>query len=500
MSGPSSSTAISTSASASASASAYDWLLAGPSDVPRQRRLYQGLREAILAGRLKPGTRLPASRVMAAELGVARNTVLHAYEQLVAEGGLVADRSGTRVAALPSLVAPQTADAAVRPPPLSLRAQAALAASRRERGDDALPFAPGVPDVAGFPFRAWRACLDRAWRDARPRQLGYAMHGGEPSLRAALAEYLGTARGVAVGAEQVVITAGTQAALDLCARLLADQGDTVWVENPGYPAARAAFSLAGLTLHPVAVDGEGLAPDSDDWSRHRPRLIFATPSHQYPTGVVLSLRRRLELVEGAHAAGAWIIEDDYDSEFRRGGPALPAMYGLRPDLAVIYAGTFSKTLFPGLRVGYLVVPRALSAAFSEAAAHAQRPGHGVEQAALADFIRRGHYTAHLRRMRQRYEARQRALRAALVRHPGPETRVSGGEAGLHLTLWLPDTLSDVAVCQAAQAQGLSPRPLSDYAMAPARCNGILLGYGNLEEVQIDEAVRRLRLAMRLAAG
>jgi GntR family transcriptional regulator/MocR family aminotransferase len=383
---------------------------------------------------------------------------------------------------------------------LSKRAQAALAASQRKGGNDALPFAPGVPDVTGFPFRAWRACLDRAWRDARPHQLGYAMHGGEPSLRAALAEYLGTARGVAVSTEQVVITAGTQAALDLCARLLADQGDTVWVENPGYPAARTAFSLAGLTLHPVTVDAEGLAPVASDWSGHPPRLIFVTPSHQYPTGVVLSLRRRLELLEGASDAGAWIIEDDYDSEFRRGGPALPAIYGLRPDLAVIYAGTFSKTLFPGLRLGYLVVPRALSTVFTEAAARAQRPGHGVEQAALADFIHCGHYTTHLRRMRQRYEARQRALRAALARHPGPESRLSGGEAGLHLTLWLPDTLPDVAVCQAAHALGLSPRPLSEYTIAPARCNGILLGYGNLEEDRIDEAVRRLRLAMRAAGA
>ncbi|MBR0567402.1 PLP-dependent aminotransferase family protein [Azoarcus sp. L1K30] len=475
---------------------ALDWLLAAPLPpaVPRQRLLYQRLRDAILCGRIAAGTRLPASRRLAAELGIARNSVMFAYEQLVAEACLVADRHGTRVAALPALAADsgRTHDRTL--PGLSQRAAAAM---QPEVGRDAetLPFAPGVPDLAGFPFRSWRASLDRAWREASTRQLGHTPYGGEPALRAALAGQLSTVRGFAVKPEQIVITGGTQSGLDLCARLLADSGDTAWVENPGYLAARAALNLAGLKVHAVAVDGEGLAPGEGDWQAHPPRLIMVTPSHQYPTGQVMSLARRLTLIERARAEGAWIIEDDYDSEFRRGGPALPAIYGVQHDAPVVYAGTFSKTLYPGLRIGYLVLPSAVADDFVRAAGQATRPGQGIEQAALADFIRRGHYTTHLRRMRKRYALRQRALRAALAAHPGAEVRVSGGEAGLHLVLWLPQERADVEVEARANRLGLGVRALSRYAQAPVRCNGLVLGYGNIDEAQIDGLVRRLRQAM-----
>lgn len=477
------------------------WLLAAPlpAALPRQQVLYQRLRAAILSGSLPPGARLPASRNLATELGIARNTVLHAYEQLIAEGCLIANRHGTRVAALPVTPArqpgPATADSV---PGLSQRGRLAL---RPEPGSarDTLPFALGVPDVGAFPFRAWRGCLDRAWREATPRQLGYTTPGGEPALRRALANYLTTARGFALQPEQIVITAGTHGAFELCARLLADAGDTVWLENPGYPAARTAFTLAGLDPWPVAVDGDGLAPTPADWQHHPPRLIMVTPSHQYPTGCVMSLTRRLELIAAARDSGAWIMEDDYDSEFRRNGPALPALYGLQPAAHVLYAGTFSKTLYPALRLGYLIVPRALADTFVRATAQATRPGHGIEQIALADFIERGHYTTHLRRMRRRYAARQQALLAALARHPGAEAAITGGDAGLHLTLWLPPNLCDRAVCTAAEALGLAVRPLSHYTHPPRECNGVLLGYGNIDVPHMDAAVRRLRLAMRRAA-
>jgi GntR family transcriptional regulator/MocR family aminotransferase len=475
-----------------------DWLLAAPlpAAVPRQRLLYLRLREAILCGRLPADTRLPASRSLAATLGIARNTVLFAYEQLVAEGCLVADRQGTRVAHLPT--APTASPRVLRTPDapsaLSVRASAAL---QREpaRDAEALPFSPGVPDFGAFPFRAWRACLERAWRDAGWRQLGYAAHGGDPSLRAALAAHLRNVRGLAVDAAQILITSGTQAGLDLCARLLADHGDTVWVENPGYLAARVAFGLAGLQVHDVTVDGEGLAAGVDDWLHHRPRLIMVTPSHQYPTGRVMSLSRRLALLERARAAGAWIVEDDYDSEFRRAGPAPPALFGLQADAPVVYAGTFSKTLYPGLRLGYLVLPRAIAADLIHAAALATRAGQGIEQRALADFIGRGHYTTHIRRMRARYSARQAALRAALQQAFGPGLALSGGEAGLHLVIWLPDELNDVAVAQRAAQMGLGVRALSAYARPPVTCNGLVLGYGNLDEATVEGAVARLKRAV-----
>lgn len=515
-------------------AGSFQWLLAAPlpDGLARQQLLYQRLRAAILDGRLAPGMRLPSSRSLALELGIARNTVLFAYEQLVAEGCLQAGRRGTCVASfaqgvlragtaqadaahastlasgatrrdgassgvrLPgeSPAGAATAAAPTQPPGLARRAVAAL---QPEAGadTDTLLLAPGVPDLGAFPLRAWRASLERAWRAATPRRLGYAPHGGEPSLRATLAEHLTTVRGFAVRAEEVVITGGTQAGLDLCARLLADAGDTAWVENPGYPAARTALALAGLALHAVAVDEAGLAPRPEDWQRHRPRLILVTPSHQYPSGHVMTLARRLALLDDARAAGAWIVEDDYDSEFRRGSPAPPALYGLRPHAAVVYAGTFSKTLYPGLRIGYLVVPADVAADFVRAAGQATRPGHGIEQAALADFIGRGHYTAHLRRIRRRYERREAALRDALARQPGPEVAITGGEAGLHLTLWLPPQLPDTDVARRAATLGLGVRALSRYALAPLACNGLVLGYGTLDEGQAAEAVRRLRLAM-----
>jgi GntR family transcriptional regulator/MocR family aminotransferase len=478
------------------------WLLAAPAPnaLPRQQLLYQRLRTAILSAHLPPGTRLPASRNLAAELGIARNTVLHAYEQLIAEGCLVANRHGTRVASLPVEPAKTDADTPLSHslPGLSQRGHLALRAAA-DSVRDTLPFAPGVPDVGAFPFRAWRGCLDRAWRDATPRQLGYTTPGGEPLLRRALASYLSSARGFAVQPEQVVITAGTHGAFELCARLLADAGDTVWLENPGYPAARTAFTLAGLEPWPVAVDGDGLAPTPADWRKHCPRLIMVTPSHQYPTGAVMSLARRLELAADAHEHGAWLLEDDYDSEFRRAGPALPALYGLHPTAPVLYAGTFSKTLYPALRLGYLIVPRVLADTFVRATAEATRPGHGIEQTALADFIERGHYTTHLRRMRRRYAARQQALLAALAQHPGVEIAITGGDAGLHLTLWLPPGLDDRAVCAAAETLGLAVRPLSHYTHPPRACNGVLLGYGNIDVPHMDGAVRRLRLAMQRAA-
>ncbi|NMF90194.1 PLP-dependent aminotransferase family protein [Aromatoleum petrolei] len=475
-----------------------DWLLAPPlpETLPRQRVLYLRLRDAILSGRLAPGTRLPASRGLAASLKIARNTVLFAYEQLVAEGCLEADRQGTRVAALPARPAGRsaTADALAAPLRLSARAAAALQpAPGREA--EALPFAPGVPDFGAFPFRSWRACLERAWRDAGWRQLGYAESGGDPALRQALADHLTTGRGLPVSPTQIVITSGTQVALDLCARLLCDHGDIVWAENPGYLAARVAFGLAGLRVYDVPVDAEGLAPAEEDWRDYPPRLVMVTPSHQYPTGRVMTLPRRLALIERARRTGAWIIEDDYDSEFRRAGAAPPALFGLRPDAPVVYVGTFSKTLYPGLRLGYLVLPEPIAADFARAVAQATRAGQGIEQRALADFMQRGHYTAHLRRMRVRYAARQAALRAALRAAFTPGVELSGGEAGLHLVMWLPPEVRDFEVVERAAKLGLGVRALGCYARAPMRCNGLVLGYGNLDEGMIAEGVRRLKMAV-----
>ena len=475
-----------------------------PPGLPRQRALHEHLRGLILRGVLRAGARLPASRVLAPTLGVARNTVLHAYAQLQAEGYLQADRHGTRVAALP--VAGVARAAAPAGPGLSRRAAQALAEAGHGAADlSLLPLALGVPDLASFPLRAWRASLDRAWRQAGARQLGYAPPGGEPVLRSALAGWLSGRRGMALAPEQVVVTSGTQGALDLCARLLADEGDTAWVEDPGYGGARTAFALAGLRVHPVPVDAEGLAPSESDWALHPPRLIFVTPAHQFPTGAVMPLARRLALVERARTAGAWIIEDDYESEFWRAGTALPALAALQPHAPVVHALTFSKTLLPTLRLGCLGVPAALAADFARAAGRLTRPGQGIEQRALADFLERGRHTVHLRRMRTLYAGRRDRLCAALQRHllaqapPAARLTIRGGDAGLHLLLAWTGAPDEAGVAARAQALGVAAQPLGRFRLAPAAAGarpeqGLVLGYGATPDALIDGAVERLALA------
>lgn len=473
------------------------WLFtpALPTQPSRQQALLARLRHAILQGQLRAGTQLPASRTLATTLGLARNTVLFVYEQLIAEGYLHATRRGTRVAALPCV---RPAGGGGTGPGLSQRARHALPTDAAP-DPTGLPLALGVPDMASFPIRAWRSSLDVAWRQASARHLGYAPNGGEPALREAIASHLNSGRGLAVSAAQVIITAGTQSGLDLCARLLADAGDTAWVEDPGYPAARTAFTLAGLRLHGVPVDAAGMAPAADEALQHPPRLIFVTPSHQFPTGVVMPVARRLALIEQARAAQAWIIEDDYDSEFRRTGAPLPALYGLQPDAPVVYAGTFSKTLFPALRLGYLVVPEALAEAFAQAGGHWMRPGQSIEQLALANFIRRGRYTTHLRHMRPQYAQRRDALRAALERHFSPRCTVSSGEAGLHLLLSWESPLPPAQVVERhAHALGVAARALDRYQLASPCGQGLVLGYGATPLAMVESAVARLAQAWQHA--
>lgn len=461
----------------------------------QQQGLYRLLKGAILEGALPPDCRLPPSRQLAADYGWARNSVLYAYQQLQAEGFIVADRQGSRVAALvvPGNDAPGEGRGAVHG--LSLRAEGLQA----QRHDEALlPFAPGVADLNCFPWGSWARQLQRAWGEVTARQVAYAEVGGAPALRAALAAYLRVKRGVSCSAEQVFVVGGAQVAIDACARLLADSGDTVWLENPCYHSARLAMQAAGLKLVNVPVDRDGMAPADALWHQQPPRLMYLTPSHQYPLGAVLSLERRLAFLQRAAAIGAWIIEDDYDSEFNhlRPGQALPSMQGLQPDGPVIYIGTFSKLLYPGLRVAYMVVPRWLADRFGEALACVYRGGQAVEQRALARFIDTGALTRHWRRMAPLYRARQAVLRDALRTAFG-DRPVWGGRAGLHLTLPLPEGPPDTAIVAAASALGVTVRALSGYYAPDADqvpINGLVLGYGMAEESRIPELVHRVRQA------
>lgn len=476
--------------------------------VPAQHRLYEALRQAILQGALLPGAVLPSSRELARELGMARNGVLHAYEQLSAEGYVHTSRQGTVVAALRhlspkgqmgqradgiGLVASKGDGLASALPALSQRV--AHCHRVREPEDELRPFMPGMPALDAFPVRTWLRLQERAARQGSAQDLGYRHACGEPELRQAIATYLRAARGVRCRADQVIVTDGTQDSLSLCAHLLADVGDRAWVEHPGYGGARTAFKQAGLTLVPVTVDADGIAPPDALWHTHPPRLVYTTPSHQYPLGSVLSLPRRLALIAHARQHGAWILEDDYDSEFRHDGPPLAAMQGLVDDAPVVYLGTFSKSMFPGLRLGFIVMPEAVAARAQGVVGELARRGHASTQRALAAFIDEGHFTHHLRQMRKLYAARQAALREALARHwPWPGT-VVGGQCGMHVTLSLPTEVDDAAVAEAAFKVGLSPRPLSAYSSGGiAGFNGLVLGYANTPEQAMASHVRSLAKA------
>ncbi|NDV11925.1 PLP-dependent aminotransferase family protein [Crenobacter caeni] len=460
--------------------------------------LAHALRRWIAAGRLPHGARLPSSRALAGELGVARGSVSAAYEQLVAEGYLAARHgSGTYVSA-PTLISTATEAPTANPRGLSARGHALVAASRLPNGLTGA-FAPGVPEIARFPHATWQRLVGQAQRKAGLELFAYRQDGGHPLLREALADYLTLSRGVRCDAAQILIVPGAQAALELTARLLAEPGDTVWVEEPGYGGAHAAFDAAALSMQPKPVDEHGLSPDAAP-DLPSPRLIYLTPSHQYPGGVVMPVTRRLELLETAARHDAWLIEDDYDSEFRYSSAPIPALQGLDKQGRVIYVGTFSKVLYPALRLGYLVLPDALVDPFRRAAARLYREGHYPEQAALARFIGDGHFARHIRAMRELYRQRQALLRAVLARELGDALPLSAGEAGLHLIARLPDNFDEDALERSAASEGLWLRTWQRHCLTPTGTRALVLGYAGVEDRALAHAATRLARLLQASDG
>ncbi|MVW70033.1 PLP-dependent aminotransferase family protein [Bordetella sp. 15P40C-2] len=468
---------------------------------PRNRQLYACLRAAILDGSLTPMSRLPSSRDLAQELGVSRNTVIHAYDQLLAEG-YVHSRvgSGTFVSAtapdrfLNIDGADNRAAADTTTTPLSRRATRLIEraqAAPKQWG----AFMPGVPDVTAFPHRQYARILAKLWRTPSPELLTYASGGGRPELRQALAAHLRIARSIRCDPEQILITEGVHQAIDLTVKMLVDPRQSVWVEDPGYWGFRSVLGMEqGIRVVAVPVDAQGLCiPDRPG----RPRLIFVTPSHQYPLGSVMSMARRQELIAFARANGAWIVEDDYDSEFRFGGHPIPAMQGMDAATPVIYVGTFSKTLYPGLRMGYMVVPRGLAKAFHTAQADLYREGHALTQLALAQLIADGHYASHIRRMRLLYARRRSFLVGLIEKHLGAEFLHSqDSNAGLHVVLRLPDHVDDVALQQTLAQRGILVRALSRYYVRAKPQRGLLLGYAGVPESHITAAFGELLSVLR----
>lgn len=453
--------------------------------LPQQRRLYEAAKAAIHQHQLGAGNKLPSSRDLARDLSISRNTVVAAFEQLAAEGYVTSTLgSGTFVAEIQDLkplgekLSALGVTKAPAGAPLSKRGTQITEFAAGPRFE-IQPFVPGDADFSSFPFKLWQRLQTRVWREARPDLLDYGQSGGYLPLRQAIAEYLRVSRSVKVSVEQIMITSGTQQSLDLCAQLLADVGDTAWVEDPCYWGARRVFEACDLVLHPITVDADGMAIEAADLATH-PRLIYVTPSHQYPTGAVMSLARRRELLDIAVRKNAWILEDDYDSEFRYTGRPLAALQGLDTDNRVVYMGTFSKVLYPGIKVGYMVVPPSLAESFKIALYDLQRPGQLMVQAALADFIALGHFATHIRKIRQIYGARRELLRKTLVSQFGPalseRVTISPEESGLHLVVELPDTVDDVALEKLANESGIEVKALSNYYLAPPVRRGLLVGY------------------------
>ncbi|MFP2789057.1 MocR-like pyridoxine biosynthesis transcription factor PdxR [Enterobacter ludwigii] len=451
-----------------------------------QRALYHALREAILCGRLHAGSRLPGSRMLAQQLSLSRNTVNAALEQLTLEGYLLRNRQGTRVAQL----AQRTLVQALSDSAVALGSRVASLPAPVPRDTPVPAFTPGTPAINYFPLPLWRRLYDRVLREEGSALLGYGDPAGEPSLRAAIARHLALSRGIDCDASQIVMTEGALEGVNLCTMLLSEPGSVAWVEDPGYGGAKSAFAKAGLVMTGMPVDDEGMFWEGLDTPS--PALIFTSPSHQFPYGSVLSARRRLALLDLARQHNAWIIEDDYDSEFRYSGEPVPAMLGMVNNAPVVYLGTFSKTLFPSLRMGFMVLPPALAKAARPAIGALLRGGHRAEQRTLALFIEEGHYARHLAAMRRLYRKRYRQLREALSAELHTPHRILAGEGGMHLTLSI-DGIDDQKVVEQARAFQLAPAALSGYYLEPKQGQtGLVLGYGNTSASQFVSGIRRIQ--------
>jgi GntR family transcriptional regulator/MocR family aminotransferase len=467
----------------------------------------------ILSRQLPAGCRLASSRDLARELSVSRNTVLLAYEQLLAEGyavGVVG--SGTFVAS----ELPARTEAAAGVPNARTWEQAEANLSNFARRASYMPyhvagprehafrfdFKYGIPAVRDFPFEIWRKLLSKQARSSAPEAFMYGPPEGNHDLRAAIADYLRRSRGIVCDPDRIMVVNGSQQALDLTARALLDPGDAVVIEDPSYPGARDVYLAAGAQLIPAAVDDNGLNIETLPPAAARSRLAYVTPSHQFPTGAVMSLARRLALLSWARETGAYIVEDDYDSEFRYDSRPIEAVQALEPDGPVIYVGTLSKTLSPSLRLGYLVAPQQLIQPLRALKFLTDRHTSSLQQNVLKDFIEQGHFERHLRRSKRSNAGRRAALISALGKNFGDSVSVDGGNAGLHLVVWFKDVPCERTerLVELAEKQRVGVYSVAPYYIDPPKQAGLLLGYAALEEADIRRGVALLAQALRCEAG
>jgi GntR family transcriptional regulator / MocR family aminotransferase len=480
---------------------------------PLYAQLYRALRSEILQGRMPPGARVPATRALATELGLSRNVVMLAYEQLLAEGYLVARTgAGTFVAAdLPQqFTTPgHTAGRTRAVKPMAARLSSYLRRIEQDATASEFTWAPrhtplpydfryGRPSVVDFPHDTWCRVLARRARRASVRDLDYGPPEGVPTLRETIADYLARARAVRCTPEQVIILNGSQQAFDLTARVLIDPGERVVLEEPQYRAARVVMQAAGATVRTIPVDAQGLCTGQLTTKGKGSKLIIVTPSHQFPTGAVMPLARRLELLAWSERESAFIFEDDYDSEYRYSGRPIEALQALDSHGSVLYAGTFTKVIFPGLRLGYLVVPEHLLKPVRTVKALLDTGSPSLPQLAVVDFIRAGFFERHLHRVRMRNAARRAALLEAIERYMGGQAEVSGVDAGLHVLLWLPQVpQGNVAdLRKRAEDLGVGVYSVAPFYSTPPPHAGLLLGYSSLSEKDITEGIRRLATVLK----
>lgn len=450
---------------------------------PLQSQIARQIRELVLNGRLRPRSKLPSTRGLAEELGVARATVVEAYEQLAGEGYIDSRRgSGTQVATeLPEqlLKAPASQKSAPK------------LAGRPTMREPARPFRSGLVDWDHFPHDEWGKLLGRTWRNPSIGLLEHNDAFGWLPLRETIARHLFEWRGISCAAAHVIVTAGGSDAFDLMVRALFQEGDQIWLEEPGYPTAQRVFRQGGLKTVAISIDAEGLKVEEGIRKAGQARAAFVTPARHYPTGVTMPLSRRLELLDWAREAKSIIIEDDYDSEYRYVGRPLPALASLDRSSSVIYSGTFSKVFSPIVRLGYMVVPERMIEAFREARGNHGAPPSLLAQPALAEYLGSGAFAVHIRRMRRIYAARRLKLIEALQPGDGRHFKLEASPAGLMVLLTLSDTCDDSSLVHELSRHGIESQPLSShYALKPKQ-QGLLLGFAGFGERQLVDSAKRL---------
>ena len=479
--------------------------------IPLHRQLYEHIRLGILKGQIKPDTRLPPTRALAKELDVSRNTIMSAYKQLIAEGYLETNMGAdTRVThTLPESILnveiDQFDDSSSK-----LNQASSVETNLSNQGNlitqlpypywdrtGSRPFSSSQPGVDAFPQKLWEKILVSSWRNLTADDLCYPSALGYRPLRETIASYIQASRGVNCTADQVVITNGTQQALSLSTSLLLNAGDTVWVENPSYNGVKIALNLRQANIIPIDVDEHGLIFESGIETAPDACMVCITPSHQYPLGVTMSLTRRLALLRWAAENSVWIIEDDYDSEIRYAGYPLESLQGLDEAGRVIYLGTFSKVLYPSLRMGFMVVPPALVEPMRAARAYIDRGNSILEQEAVNQFVKGGHLARHIRRMRTLYESRQTALVEMAQQFLRDFIDIQPSSAGLHLVGWLPHGVDDREVSQKLMDNGIYAPPLSYFSIKPLERGGLVLGYATVPENEIVTAVKKMQQILQL---